>query len=260
LYSFFHSEVLLKESVAFENLQWTKFRTFVYNEGIADNKSQTKLRKLIFILALILANISVFGQTFIGTSTDTIDIGTFNITIRINKDSTTNFIYTRDYQGIYGEYIGRIVKLDDTLYSISATMTIGQSCQKSFNLDKFSISLDKEIATQLDMIQFEYSDGKTRKQFRGYDSMGNPIRTLLIPVDKKLFNMETGMDFITITINRKQFLSDKFLTFKIPYGSASRIEAGRRVNFNVVIKNGELYTTDELLLFDEPFRLKITEE
>jgi hypothetical protein len=223
-------------------------------------KRQTTLRKLIFILTLTLANVSVSGQTFIGTSTDKIKMEAFNFTLRINKDSTINFIYTRDYQSLYGEYIGRIVKLNDTLYSISATMTIRQSCMKSFNLDTFYIQLYENIATQLDKIQFEYSDGKTRKQLQGYDSLGNPIGLLKIPVNKKLLNSKKGKDFITITINRKNFLTDNSLSFKIPYGSASIFEAGQLVNLNVVIKNGELYTTGEPRWFYRHFRLKIKEK
>lgn len=160
---------------------------------------------------------------------------------------------------LYGEYIGRIVKLNDSVYNISATMTIGQSCMKSFNLDTFYIQLYEKTATQLDKMQFAYSDGKTKKQLTLYDSLGNPIRLLKIPVDEKLFNFKKGMDYITITINRKNFLSDSFLSFNIPFGSASIFFFGKHLNFNVIIKNGELYSTGALEQWNNyrPFRLKI---
>lgn len=209
-------------------------------------------------MILTLSNASTFGQTFVGTSADKMDA--YNFALRINKDSTINFIYDRDYQSLYGEYNGRIVKLNDTLYRILATMMIRQSCMKSFNLDTFYIQIYKSIATQLDEIQFEYSDGKTRKQLQVYDSLCDPIRLLKIPVDKKLLNRKEGMDFVTITINRKNFLTDNFLSFKIPFGSASVLEAGQLVNFNVVIKNGELYTTGEPIWFYRHIRLKIMEK
>ena len=225
------------------------------------------MRKLIIILTLILLYASTFGQTFIG-STDKnpyIKGDQYNLALRINIDSTINFIFDRDYQSLYGEFNGRIVKLNDTLYRISSTLTFRQACMKSFNLDTFYIQLYKNIATQLDTIQFEYSDGKTRKQFKGYDSLYNPIMLLKIPVDKKLFNNEKGKDFITITINRKNFLIDNYLSFKIPYGSASIFEAGRQLDFNIVIKNGELYTIEEpKSLYGDfglsHFRLKIKEK
>lgn len=213
------------------------------------------MRKLIFILTFILTNTLVFGQTFVGTSTD--KMKSYNCTLRINKDSTVNFIYERDFNGVYGDHSGRIVKLNDTLCRISATMTIGQFYMKSIDRDTIYIQLDSNIARQLDKIQVEYSDGKTRKQLQGYDRLGNPIGLLKIPVDKKLFNDKKGTDFITITINRKNFLTDNFLSFKIPYGSASSFKVGQLVNFNVVIKNGQLYTTGEPPLQTGHFRLKI---
>jgi len=135
------------------------------------------MRKLIIILTLTLSNASTFGQTFVGTTDkNPYQKGDeYSLELLINIDSTINFIFYRDYQSVYGEFNGRIVKLNDTLYRISATMMFRQTCMKSFNLDTFYIQIYNSIATQLDTIQFEYSDGKTRKQFKGYDSLYNPI-------------------------------------------------------------------------------------
>lgn len=136
-------------------------------------------------------------------------------------------------------------------------MTIGQFYMKSFDKDTIYIQLDSNIARQLDKIQVEYSDGKTRKQLQGYDRLGNPIRLLKIPVDKKLFNEKKGTDFITLTINRKNFLTDNFLSFKIPFGSAASFTKGRQEEFYVVIKNGQLFTTGKPPLQTGHFRLKM---
>lgn len=112
----------------------------------------------------------------------------YNCTIRINKDSTINFIYNRHKNVVYAEHFGTIKKVNDTLFHISATMTIGQFYMKSYNNDTIYIQIDSSIAKQLDVIEVEYSNRTNRKQLQGYDNLGKPIRLLKIPIDKKLFN------------------------------------------------------------------------
>ena len=206
---------------------------------------------LIFVF-FVSVNIS-FGQTYAGKQPD--KFKSYNCSFRINKDSTINFIYDKDNNSIYGDHKGTIKKLNDTLYHISATMTIGQFYMKSFDKDTIYIQLDSNIARQLDKIQVEYADGKHRKQLQGYDRSGNPIRLLKIPVDKKLFNENKGTDFITITINRKNFLTDNFLSFKIPFGSAASFTSGQTFEFDVVIKGGKLWTAGQPPLQTGYFKL-----
>jgi hypothetical protein len=191
------------------------------------------------------------GQTFVGTSTKL-----YNCTIRINKDSTVNFIYDRDNNGVYGEHIGTIKRINDTLFHISATMTIGQFYMKSFEEDTLYIAIDKTIALELDKISIIYSN-KTQKHFAGYDKQGQSIDLLKIPIDKKLFNKQKGTNIVTIIINRKNFLSDNFLTFEIPFGSAASFTKGQQEDFYVVIKEGQLYTTKNQPLQTGHFKLKM---
>jgi hypothetical protein len=183
-------------------------------------KRQTQQMRISILTLTLLsaANVS-FGQTFIGKQSD--KLKRYNCTFRINKDSSINFIYDRDFNGIYGEHNGTIRKINDTLFRVSATMTIGQFYMKSFDNDTIYIQLDSNIARQLDKISIEYTDGKTRKHSQGYDRNGNPVSLLKIPVDRKLFNEKKGTDYVTIIINRKNFLTDNFLSFKIPFGSAA---------------------------------------
>lgn len=201
---------------------------------------------------MISANVS-FGQTFSGKQLEFSK--SYNYSFRINKDSSVNFIYAKEFNGVYGDHYGSIKQINDTLFSVSATMTIGQFYMKTFNNDTIYIQLDSNIARQLDIIQIEYSDGKTRKQLQGYDRMGNPIRVLKVPVDKKLFNEKKGMDFVTITINRKNFLTDNFLSFKIPYGSGASFTSGQKIIFDVVIKRNKLWTVGQPPLQTGHFKL-----
>jgi len=203
-------------------------------------------------MILISASVS-FGQTFIGKQSD--KLKRYNCTFRINKDSSINFIYDRDFNGVYAEHNGTINKINDTLYRVSATMTTGQFYMKSFYNDTIYIQLDSNIARQLDKIQIEYTDGKTRKQLQGYDRTGQPIDLLKIPVDKKLFNEKKGVNYITITINRKNFLTDNFLSFKIPFGSAASFTSGQKTTFDVVIKGNKLWTVGKPPLQTGHFKL-----
>jgi hypothetical protein len=211
--------------------------------------------KIRILTVMILMSVCVsFGQTFIGQQSD--KLKRYNCTFRINKDSSINFIYNRDFNGIYGDHNGTIKKINDTLYSVSATMTIGQFYMKTFDIDTIYIQLDSNIARQLDKIEIEYSDGKTRKQLQGYDRMGQPINLLKIPIDKKLFNQKKRMDYITITINRKNFLTDNFLSFKIPFGAAASFTSGEKITFDIVIKENKIWTVGEPPLQTGHFKLE----
>ena len=212
-------------------------------------RRQTALKNLVILLTLILVNIVALGQTFVGTSTDL-----YNCTIRINKDSTINLIYDIENNSVYGEYLGTIKQVNDTLFHILATMTIGQFYMKTFYEDTLYIAIDSTIALELDKISIRYTN-KTSKHFAGYDKQGQPIDLLKIPVDKKIFNRQKGTDIVTIIINRKNFLSDNFLTFEIPFGSASSFTKGQQEDFYVVFKNGQLYTTKNKPLQTGHFKL-----
>lgn len=191
---------------------------------------------------LVVTNVTL-AQTFISKQSD--KFNKYNCTLRINKDSSINFIYNRDFNVVYGDHKGTIKKLNDTLFRVSATMTIGQFYMKSFDNDTIYIQLEPNIARQLDKIEVEYSNKKTREQLQGYDRMGKVIELLKVPVDKTLFNNKKGKDFIKITINRKNFLTDNFLSFRIPFGSAASFTSGQKIEFEVVIKNNKLWTVGQ---------------
>lgn len=193
-------------------------------------------------------------RTFVGYSTEKLNV--YNCTIRINKDKTVNFIYNRDKNGIYGEHIGTIKKLNDTLFHISATMTIGQFYMESFDDDTIYIAIDSLIGKELDEISIKYSN-KTQQHFAGYDKQGKPIDLIKIPINKKLFNSQKRTNIVTIIINRKSILSDKNLTFEIPFGSAASFTKGQKEDFYVVIRGEQLYTTNNPPLQTGHFKLNL---
>src|SRR5690606_10146984 len=134
-------------------------------------------------------------------------------------------------------------------------MTIGQFYMKSYHLDTLYISIDSTIARELDKISIEFSN-KTQKHFAGYDKKGEPISLLKIPIDKSIFNNRKGTNTVKLIINRKNILSDNFLTFEIPFGSAASFTKGDKEDFYVVINNEQLNTIKSAPLQTGNFKLK----
>ncbi len=190
------------------------------------------------------------GLIFSGTSTEL-----YNCTFRINKDKTINFVYDIDKNGIYAEHTGTIKKINDTMYHVKATMTIGQFYMKSYHRDTLYISIDSTVAKELDKISVDFSNN-TQKHFSVYDKNGEPISLLKIPIDKRVFNNRKGTNTVKITINRKNILTDNFLTFEIPYGSASSFTKGDKQDFYVVIKNDQLNSIKIAPIQTGHFKLK----
>ena len=213
------------------------------------------MKKLLHILFLF-SSYAAFGQIFTGTSTD--KVNAYNCTIRINQDSTVNFVYHSKGNGIYAEHEGRIVQLNDSLFHIDATLTIGQFYMKSYHEDTLYIKMDSTIALYLDKILVAYSNGSF-KNYQGYDSIGNSLRHLKIPIDKTIFNAKKGNNFVNITINRRNLITYELLSFEIPFGAAVWFTKGEKLAFDVIIKNEQITTTALPPLQTGHFRLKIDE-
>ncbi|UII32199.1 hypothetical protein LVD17_00075 [Fulvivirga ulvae] len=192
---------------------------------------------LTLTFLLLLSSVLSFGQTFEGYSTD--ENKSYHCLLQIKPDSSVVFTYDRDKNGIYAEYVGEIEKLTDSTFKVKATLAIGQYYMKSYNKDTLYIKLDSQIARTLDKIQVEYSNKKNRKQLQGYDSQGQPISLLKVPVDKELFNSNKGTDYVEITVNRKNRITGEWVSFTIPFGSAASITAGEKIEFEVKL-DGEI--------------------
>jgi hypothetical protein len=203
-------------------------------------KSCITMNCLIPLLAFILIISTLQGQSFSGVSVD--KRNGYQCEFRINKDSTINFIYHRPDNVIYAEYRGTIKRKNDSLFYVEATMQIGQFYMKSFDTDTFYIQLKDEIGLQLDKIEFEFSD-KSTKNYQGYTREGKAIALIKVPIDKKKFSEKKGSDNLTLRINRKNFISNDFLNFKIPFGSAASFSMGEKIEFDVILQKGQLVST-----------------
>ncbi len=196
--------------------------------------------KLILNFLIILTSVlTSFGQTFEGSS---IDNKSYHCLLQIKPDSSITYIYDRDQNGIYAEYIGKIEKLTDSTYRIKADLAIGQYYMKSFSKDTLYIQLDSNIARTLDKIEVEYSNKKNRQQLQGYDRIGQPISLLKIPINKELFNSKEGTDYVKITVNRKNRITGEWIFFIIPFGSAASITNSKNIDYTVKMNNGIIET------------------
>ncbi|RFS18595.1 hypothetical protein [Emticicia sp. C21] len=209
----------------------------------------------LFSAIFILLSHTLFGQLYSGRIPDFQD----DCLLRINPDSTIDFVYSREDIGTYADHYGKIQKLNDTLFHISATMTIGQFSNKT-RRDSIFVSLDSNVINKLGKIKIAYSNGSFKEyNFEEYNNYKRNVvgdRYIKIKINKNLLNSSPGKNFITIAIERKNPITQKPLVFKIPLGSAPAFSGGENLEFDVVIKNGYLWTTGEPPANTGDFKLK----
>jgi hypothetical protein len=212
-----------------------------------------KIRYLFTILALCIFSLSTSGQTYSGTQ-----LGRskrLNCLLRINADSTVNFIYDQDENGLYAEYLGTIKRVSDSIFHIAAVMTLGQLYCMAHRPDMIYIQLEPDIAQQLGQITLTYSNG-VFSRLSGYDRRGRSKMRIKVPMDQNLFNSTKGTDYYTLSIPDKHPITGKSLVFKIYNGSVASFQSGKKIDFEVRIKNGVLWTVGEPPLETGHFKLR----
>jgi hypothetical protein len=202
-------------------------------------------RYLLIILAFMFSVTFVSGQLYCGNSTSN------NwCLLRINKDSSIDFVYSRNLNEFYGEHKGTIKKINDTLYHITAVMTIGKTgvigpsaydtAKHTDNgIDYFKI--DTPYVHLNDSVIIEYANGQ-RQIYVPYD---HGEHTYCVP-DKKFFSKKEGVNYyFKIIINRKNAITGQQLSFRVPFHSAPIFDSGKKLSFDVIIKNNVLWTTED---------------
>jgi hypothetical protein len=213
-------------------------------------------RHFLILLTFLLTDILVVGQVFSGNSDKK-----YQILFNINKDSSINFIYSLDKQ-IYAENIGTIKKINDSIFHISAIMTIGNDFVLSLytttidspiivnDTDYFSI--DSPFVNPDDTVIIKYSNGQTRNYFP-YNKQGKRISFIH---DKKNFNDKSDNNFFTVTIKRKNKITGQPLSFRIGQHDSFRTMTGEKIEFDIMIKNNKLKTINDYQLATGHFSLK----
>lgn len=194
------------------------------------------MNQLFFIVLTICSSITLNGQTFKGTSSRHYDCN-----LRIGVDSTIRLTYNKNDNGAYGELLGNVKKVIDTIYHISAKMSLGQFCMKTYNEDTLYIELDSTITVTIDSMKIVFTNGEY-KYCAIKNIMGQPLQLLKIPFDKTIFNHSKEKDYVTIAIKRNNKSTDEYLNFKIPFGSAAYFTSKISFDSDIVIKNSILWT------------------
>ncbi|MGD0709942.1 MAG: hypothetical protein ABR968_02050 [Bacteroidales bacterium] len=201
-------------------------------------------KRLLILLYFIITGTCAIGQIYSGNST-----ADYWCLLRINKDSSVNFIYSLNYNEFYGEHKGTIKKINDSLYHISTKMTYGKSAtmgqytyddviQKANDTAYFRI--DTPYVHLKDTIIIKYANGQTQN-YIPYKQGKHSYFAL----DKKLFNDKPGSNYYKAIIKRKNPITGQQLSFKVTIHSSPFFESGRRLNFDVIIKNNKLWTNGE---------------
>jgi hypothetical protein len=227
----------------------SRFLEYVTLSFMNMKRFYSKLFLLIPTFALLSQ--TLFGQLFSGQNLD--KSIKYNCLLRINKNNTVNFIYEKG--GTYGDHYGEIKKLNDTLFHISATMTVGQFYELAPYTDTIYISIYRKITHQLGKVKITYSNGSF-KEYSNYDKNGIEDGRLMIKVNKNLFNRLKGKNYINLSIERKNSITQEPLVFKIPFGSAAYLAGGEKLEFDVVIKNNYLWSVGSPPLQIGHFKLK----
>lgn len=208
----------------------------------------------LFSVILVLLSHTLFGQVYSGQNLQR--FGKYNCVLRINNDNTVNFIYNNNNDNTgYGDHYGKIKKLNDTLFHISAIMTIGQFFEMAPYTDSIFVSIDHKITKGLGKLKIAYSNGGF-KEYTNYNKNGIDDGYIKIKVNKNLFNRAKGKNYFNLSIDRKNSITQKPLVFKIPFGSAAYFTGNEKLEFDVVIKNGYLWSVGKPPLQTGHFKLK----
>ena len=213
------------------------------------------MKKHLFItLLLVFSSAFTIAQTFSGNSA--VD---YWCLLRINKDSTVNFVYSLNYNEFYGENKGIIKKVSDSTYHVSVKMVFGKSAtmgessysdviQKSSDSAYFKI--DTPYVHLRDTVLIKYANG----QKQNYIPYKQGKHTGFSP-DKKLFNDKPTSNYYKAFIKRNNPITGQQLSFKVTIHSSPFFESGRWLNFDVIIKNNRLHTIGEPKLETGQFTL-----
>ena len=125
------------------------------------------MKKYLFITLFLLFSITfAIGQTYSGNSA--VD---YWCLLRINKDSTVNFVYSLNYNEFYGENKGTIKKISDSTYHVSVKLVYGKSAtmgqstyddvvKKTYDSSYFRV--DTPYVHLKDTVIIKYANGQTQ--------------------------------------------------------------------------------------------------
>jgi hypothetical protein len=156
--------------------------------------------------------------------------------LKINLDSSLTFIYHTKANDTYEKYLGKIVKLSDTIFRIKASLILGKSdVMQQILVDSLTgkyndtayFCLNLENFNNLNPIKIQYSNG-FKSEFRA--SLSG-----CMALDPRYFNNHKGSNYYMIQTNETDDIDGTKLLFHVSYGSSPDFTKGQIIEFNVVI-------------------------
>jgi|GEM_PF-2363819 hypothetical protein len=213
---------------------------------------RAKLISVILFLFLFWVP-NLYGQLFKGASGKSFtDLSPYQCSLRINQDSTIDFIYHQYINRAYSEFKGVIKKVNDTTYRISSTSTIEMACNRSYTLDTFKIKFKHSFSPQFKEVKLRFSNGKEQMcvipDTKGTDGI------MKVPIDKTLFTRLKGSNMLTLSVSQKNSITGESLSFKVSWGDGPVFSSGEKLDFNVFI-SGSKVRTENLVRVGRYFEL-----
>jgi len=210
------------------------------------------LISLIFFFMIKLA----VSHEYEGTSDNK-----FQISLKIEKDSSISLIYYQ-FQKVYAEYSGKITKTNESTLYLSAMRTLGNyfvyipykfSPTPPFTVsDTDYLQIDTPFVQPADTVMITYANG-TSVNFVPLNKQGK-LDTLTL--NKKLFNKKKGFDFYTITLKRKNKITNKPLVFRMEPNLVFGAIASEPMRVYLKIKNESIPSLEGFFSEIGDFKLK----
>jgi hypothetical protein len=199
------------------------------------------MRLFILFFILFLASCTPYLHVLEGSSTD--KYKSYQCSFHINKDSSLSYIYSRDHNGIYGEYRGKLTRILGDTFEINAKLILGHHYMKTPSYDTFYIRFDSVVAYHIAPLKLSYTDRRVIFYVSGYHPYSKQYILLSkILLNPRLFNSNEGRNYVSLSLSRKNRITGKKVSFRIPYGAAANFWEGDDLSLLVKIKNGALWT------------------
>jgi hypothetical protein len=201
------------------------------------------LKNILIILTFILTNISLCAQIFTGKSID--KSKNYNCALKINSDSSIIFICNTEENELYGQYEGTIKRVNDSVFSISATMTLGKTYAENFYKanttthvinDTDYVFIDTTYKEMLKFVKIKYANNQE------IEYKWNTENSMFLA--KRQFNKSDKKNYYYIQTEANDKINGKKLSFIVRFGTIAAFEKGQKLEINVIIKGNYLFSID----------------
>lgn len=167
--------------------------------------------------------------------------------LKISPDNRVVFTYQTSDNNVYGEHVGTIKAINDSLFRLTCKLTFGQFVCKAFTKDSLKLYVEPAASINKKKIRVRYHNGDWMRAHTP-DKFG-----VAFAFNPDLFNEDYPAFIVTDHIHP---ITKEPLLIKAIFGSAYQFAYGDKVEFDIVITNDSAYTTGEETLQSGHIQLK----